>query len=79
MFVILFTDQDNKFLGQLRADGSVLDDRTYGKILRVLQDVGRIYQEEAIRDSQRGIKYPDYKTTMERIEEYLGGLSKETR
>jgi spermidine synthase len=77
MFVVLFTDQDNKFLGQFVVKGSSLEYLTYEKIHRILQGIGEIYEENARSDSLRGMKYPDYKPTMGRIKKYLKDLSKE--
>jgi spermidine synthase len=78
MFAIMFTDQDNKFLGQLMAEYAAQEDPSHRMANDVFLQIGEIYQEEARADSLRGGKYPDQRPTMKRIEEYLKGLRGKT-
>jgi spermidine synthase len=76
MFAVMFTDQNSNYKGQLVFDDSSTKSQTYETVNRVFHRIGKIYQEEARRDSLRGLKYPDQTTTFRKIDEYLANLTK---
>jgi spermidine synthase len=77
--VLIFTDHNNSFMGQLPIDEAVTEGDVKTIIDPVFMGIGKVYQEEAMAESLRGRKYPDEKFTMKRIREYLGNLSKEAQ
>jgi spermidine synthase len=75
MSIVMFTDQDNDFKGQLVIDGTGPVDRTPAIVNRIFRNIGNAYQEQARIAAGQGMKYPALKPTMERIDEILASLS----
>ena len=70
--VVIFVDQTKNIKGYFRvSDGT----GALAAVNHVFIKIGDIYQEQAKISAQKGLKYPAYKPTIRRIDEYLGNLS----
>jgi len=74
--VVVFADQDRNIKGYFRDRSRDYNGSAYQDADRVLMRIREIYGAQAEKAALKGFKYPDRKSTMARIDEYLRGLSK---
>lgn len=75
--VVIFADQSKNIKGYFRQSSTA--DKTSALVgaNQVFFKIGEIYREQAGIYAQKGLKYPAYKPTIKKIDEYLGNLSAE--
>jgi hypothetical protein len=75
--VVVLADQNKNIKGYFRNLNSADNTSALVGANQVLLKLGEIYREQAGISAQKGLTFPDQRSTMREIEEYLGNLSQE--